>query len=252
MKKSRALYNILFPVLLLLAFVALWWGLAVKADSEYILPPPAATLEKLWEVLSDSAFYAAFGATLGRCAITFVLSFLAAFGFALLARNVPPARTSVEGTMSVLRAFPTLVIALWLVAFAPSRVVACVVAGLVMLPTLFSELSALLGEIDPDLAEMAKLYRVPTKRVLFSFYIPVVLPSAVKLAGAGLALTLKLMVAAEVLAQTANSLGGLMNLAKTYLETAELLALLLVTVAAGLLFEGAAKLISRRIGRWKA
>ena len=79
-----------------------------------------------------------------------------------------------------------------------------------------------------------------------------VLPSAVKLAGAGLALTLKLMVAAEVLAQTANSLGGLMNLAKTYLETAELLALLLVTVAAGLLFEGAAKLISRRIGRWKA
>ena len=43
-----------------------------------------------------------------------------------------------------------------------------------------------------------------------------------------------------------------MNLAKTYLETAELLALLLVTVAAGLLFEGAAKLISRRIGRWKA
>lgn len=154
--------------------------------------------------------------------------------------------------MSVLRAFPTLVIALWLVAFAPSRVVACVVAGLVMLPTLFSELSALLGEIDPDLAEMAKLYRVPAKRVLFSFYIPVVLPSAVKLAGAGLALTLKLMVAAEVLAQTANSLGGLMNLAKTYLETAELLALLLVTVAAGLLFEGAAKLISRRIGRWKA
>ena len=96
MKKSRALYNILFPVLLLLAFVALWWGLAVKADSEYILPTPAATLGKLWEVLSDGAFYAAFGATLGRCAITFVLSFLAAFGFALLSRNVPPARTSVE------------------------------------------------------------------------------------------------------------------------------------------------------------
>ena len=36
MKKSRALYNILFPVLLLLAFVALWWGLAVKAATEYI------------------------------------------------------------------------------------------------------------------------------------------------------------------------------------------------------------------------
>ena len=154
--------------------------------------------------------------------------------------------------MSVFRAFPTLVVALWLILFVNSRLVACLVTALVVLPTLYTELTALLSEIDPDLVEMAKLYRVPKTRMIGRFFVPVVLPSAVRIAGAGLSLNLKLMVAAEVLAQTANSLGGMMNLAKIYLETAELLALLLITVCTGLLFEGIAKLLSRRLGRWKA
>lgn len=241
-----------FPLAVLVAFVALWWGLAVKADSEYILPTPAATLAALWQVLGKASFYAAYGATLLRCLVTFFCSFVCAFGFALLARYVTWARATVEGIMSVFRAFPTLVVALWLILFVNSRLVACLVTALVVLPTLYTELTALLSEIDPDLVEMAKLYRVPKTRMIGRFFVPVVLPSAVRIAGAGLSLNLKLMVAAEVLAQTANSLGGMMNLAKIYLETAELLALLLITVCTGLLFEGIAKLLSRRLGRWKA
>lgn len=241
-----------FPIVVFVAFVALWQGLSVKADSDYILPSPGATFSALRQVLGTTEFYVVYGATLLRCLVTFICSFLCAFGFALFARYVLWARATVEGIMSVFRAFPTLVVALWLVLFVNSRVVACLVTALVMLPTLYTELTALLSEIDPDLIEMAKLYRVPQSRVIGRFLIPAVSPSAVRIAGAGLSLNLKLMVAAEVLAQTANSLGGLMNLAKTYLETATLLALLFVTVCSGLLFEGIAKLLSRRLGRWKA
>ena len=75
------------------------------------------------------------------------------------------------------------------------------------------------------------------------------LPQLLRSAGSGLSLNVKLMVAAEVLAQTGRSLGYLLNTSKVYLETATMIALVLVSVALGLIVEGVFGLLARSAER---
>ena len=79
--------------------------------------------------------------------------------------------------------------------------------------------------------------------------IPQILPSALYSAGAGLSLNLKLMVAAEVIAQTAVSLGYLLNKSKVYFEIADMLAIVAFAVITGAAIESAFGAIAKKAGK---
>jgi len=77
-------------------------------------------------------------------------------------------------------------------------------------------------------------------------------PAASRSAAGALSLTVKLMVAAEVLANTAGSLGAMMQTARIYFETAELMALTVATVLVSLLLEGVVyALLKLTFSDWK-
>ena len=63
---------------------------------------------------------------------------------------------------------------------------------------------------------------------------------------------LKVTVSGEVLSLTYRSLGGLMQDAKTYLQTPRLFALTLVTVLLGFALEGLCFLVYKLVVRWRA
>ena len=69
--------------------------------------------------------------------------------------------------------------------------------------------------------------------------------------GTGLSLNLKLMVAAEVLAATAKSIGNMLNNGNYYLEIPKMFALTLVVIVAGLLIEVIFGALAKRTERWK-
>ena len=59
------------------------------------------------------------------------------------------------------------------------------------------------------------------------------------------------MVAAEVIEQTANSLGYLLNTSKAYFEIASMIAVVVVSVAIGLIVESAFRFVSKKVGKWQ-
>lgn len=98
---------------------------------------------------------------------------------------------------------------------------------------------------------MCEIYGVEKRRAIWRVAVPELLPAVFRTAGAGFSLNLKLMVAAEVLAQVPASIGYLLQFNKTYFETATMLALVVVSVALGLLIEGAFSLAARRSEKWR-
>ena len=84
---------------------------------------------------------------------------------------------------------------------------------------------------------------------MFKVVVPQILPAFISAAGAGIALNLKLMVAAEVLSQTANSMGYLLNTAKIYFEISTMIALVLFTVITGLIIESLFKFFSKKAAK---
>ena len=88
-------------------------------------------------------------------------------------------------------------------------------------------------------------------RVTVSVELPQMLPAIYTAIGSGISLNFKLMVAAEVIAQTAYSIGYMLNTAKVYFEIAQMLALVCFAVIFGIIVEAIFNMLSKKSASWK-
>ena len=246
-KKANLLLSVLVPIITVLCIIIVWHIVATKTGDEIILPTPLSTLKKTAGLLIDGRFYKAFGLTLLRSVIAFLVSFALAFSLAILSKLNGVVKKVVRTIVPLIRSLPTIAIVLLLLLWTTSQIAPVIVTLLVVLPTTYTTLCEALEEVDYSLIEMCKTYGISKKRIVFEVYIPIILPTVLATIGSGLALNLKLMVAAEVLSQTVNSLGLLMNQSKIYFETATLLALVSLSVITGLVFEAVGNMVASRI-----
>ncbi|MDE5549024.1 MAG: ABC transporter permease subunit, partial [Clostridia bacterium] len=100
--------------------------------------------------------------------------------------------------------------------------------------------------VDKDLIVMSKVYKVDNKNQIFKMYLPQTLPMALTGIKSSVGLNLKLVIAAEVLAQTADSIGVHMQLSKINLDTATLLAWTVMAIILGAIFELIVILIEKK------
>ena len=237
MKKQDRVLNIALPIITIAVIVLLWAIAAIAVDSEYILPNVGETLSAFFNLFKSADFYHAFFGTLLRSFIAFLISFALAFITAFAAYKSDKAKRLLSPLIIIIRALPTIAVVLLLVVWTNSKVAPVIVTMLVVFPTLYNNLYAALCGIDKELDEMCKVFGVSNKKRLKKVVFPQVAPEFISAAGAGLTLNLKLMVAAEVLSQTARSMGYLLNTSKVYFEISTMLALVLVTVITGLIIE---------------
>ena len=78
-------------------------------------------------------------------------------------------------------------------------------------------------------------------------YLPLTAPYVLREAGGALSFAIKLVVSAEVLANTAKSLGGMMQEAKIYAEIPQLFALVGVSFVVGLVLELAMNIVALQV-----
>ena len=237
MKTREKVLNFILPLITLAAIVLLWAFAALAVDSEYVLPNIGKTLLALTELFKSAEFYTAYFNTLLRSVIAFAVSFLFAFIAAFFAYKSEKARRALKPLIIIIRALPTIAVVLLLVLWTNSKIAPVIVTFLVVFPTLYNNLYAALSKIDTELNEMCKVFGVSNKKRLKKVVFPQVAPEFITSAGAGLTLNLKLMVAAEVLSQTARSMGYLLNTSKIYFEISTMIALVLITVVTGLIIE---------------
>ena len=250
-KTQNRVLNISLPVITVAAILLLWAAAAMIADKDY-LPSVGETFIAAAKLITgagayeSAVFYRAFFGTLFRSVIAFLISFALAFVAAFSAYKSENAKRALKPLIVIIRALPTIAVVLLLVLWTNSHVAPVIVTFLVVFPTLYNNLYAALCGIDKELNEMCKVFGVENKKRLKKVVFPQIAPEFVSAAGAGLTLNLKLMVAAEVLAQTARSMGYLLNTSKAYFEYPTMLALVLVTVVTGLIIEWAFAFIAKK------
>lgn len=247
--KKKTIENLAYTAIGVAAILLLWSAAALAADSEYILPTVGQTLSAAFSLLKSKAFYLSLGGTLLRAFLSFAISFFIAFAFAFFSYKSERFQKIAAPFVKTIRALPTVAVVLLLLFWTNSRVAPVIVTMLVVLPSLYTDLLNAFFGIDKEAVEMCKCFSVSRKEVLFKVEIPQALPPTLYSAGAGLSLNLKLMVAAEVLAQTANSMGYLLNTAKVYFEIADMLALVVVTVVIGTAIESVFGALSKKTGK---
>ena len=244
--KKRAIINLILPIVAVVCIVIIWAISASAIDNEYILPSVSETIKSVFELFSDGKFYLSFSLTLFRSFIAFLISFVIAFLLAVLSEKLKHAERVIAPIISITRALPTIAVVLLLLFWTNSLIAPIVVTTLVVLPTQYTHLRSAFGALDKTVLEAGRVDGADEKRVFRYIQLPLTLPAIYSGIGSGISLNFKLMVAAEVLSQTANSIGFMLSTSKAYFEIAEMMALVVVAVIFGVVIEAIFNRLSKK------
>lgn len=251
MKDNQKFNNLLITIITVGTIFVLWAAAAFAVSSEYVLPSVSKTFTALFNLLGDGEFYLALSMTLIRSLIAFSLSFIIAFLLSVLSIHNKTAERVIVPIVAIIRSLPTVAIVLLLLFWTDSKIAPVIVTMLVVMPTLYTNLYSALDGVDKTAVEAGFVDGTDNKQSFMLVRLPQALPTVYSSVGGGISLNIKLMVAAEVIAATANSLGFLLNSSKVYFEIATMLAIVLITVVIGCVVEGVFNKLSKKAGEWK-
>lgn len=248
--KRGRLYNLIVSVSAIVCMWVVWLIAYFAVNDGYVVPSLWDTVVEFFFLLCSARFWSAFGMTLARTALSWLISLALAAALASLSASFYGVRRFLAPFIAVFRTVPTMAITLMLLIWSSPRVAPSIVAVLMVFPLSYAQFMAAFGGTDIKLAEMAKVYGVPPAARLFKIYIPQILPPVLSQVGANLSLTLKVMISAEVLCSTFNSLGGLIYESNVFLDTAQMFALTISALVAGGLLEWALSKLTLLTRRW--
>ena len=222
-------------ILAVLFALLVWEGAALLIGNDLLLVTPVRVVGRLFSLVREAVFWQTLGHTFARIVGGFLLALGLAAVLAALAARWPLLETLLRPFVAVIQSVPVasfIVIALlWLSAARLSTFI----AFLMVFPILYTNLLQGIRAADPELLEMAAVFRVSPMGRVRRIYLPAL--RSYLLAGCRVALGLcwKAGVAAEVIGVSRHTVGGMLYESKVYLEIADLFAwtAVIVLVSAG-------------------
>ncbi|MDE5617183.1 MAG: ABC transporter permease subunit, partial [Clostridia bacterium] len=213
-KKFYSTLNVVLPIATLLAVMAIYAIISKAVGIKLLAPSLSSVAKEFFSLFAQAEFYKAVGGTLGRAIAAYLLEFVFAVLFAAFSKGCPPLKRAFSPLIALVRVMPTMSIILLAIIWFNSYQSVILVAFCVIFPMLYTGFCDALDSVDKGLIEMAEIYNVDRKNRVLKLYLPQALPGAFTSIKSSVGLNLKLVIAAEVLAQTAQSVGVFMHLSK--------------------------------------
>ena len=234
---KSGLKNLLHAFCACLFLLVVWLVAQEIIGNPLLLPDFFDCVKETGKIITLGSFWSGFFSTLARVFFAFAFSFVLALCFALVAYLLPSFEPFFAPLVSFLRSLPTLAVLLVVLIWSGAAKAPVIVAFLSLFPMLYTAILSALKQTDKQLIQMSKVYQVPLKRQILQLYLPSSAPYVCRESGAELGFSVKLVVSAEVLASTYQSLGGMMQEAKLYMEMPRLFALIGISFITGMLLE---------------
>lgn len=231
--RNRTVKNLLAT----LFWVAAWHILSLTMGNPLLLPTPLQVLTRLWQLMGTGAFWSITAVSIGRILLGLISAMVLGVVLAVLSAASSIADALVAPVMTVIQATPVASFAILVLIWLDRDYVPVLICGMMVLPVVWSNVCAGIRETDKQLLEMARVYRMPKRRILRRIYVPSVLPYFRAACSSALGLGWKAGIAAEVLTVPKHSMGRMIADAKLYLMTEDLFAWTLAVVVLSLLLQ---------------
>lgn len=221
----------------LIFWTLVWYLAAMAMDNALLLPGPLQVLRCLGNLMMTADFWKTVAVSIGRILLGVVSAVLlgcilaVVTGFCrLLEALIAPAMTAMQATPV---ASFTILVLIWI----DRDYVPVLICGMMVLPVVWNSVSTGIRVTDPQLLEMAKVYRLSVFQTVRRIWIPSVMPFFRTACLNSIGLGWKAGIAAEVLTVPKRSIGRMIADSKLYLMTEELFATTLVVIALSLLLQ---------------
>ncbi len=232
-----------------LFWILLWALLAHLVGQEMLLPSPLLVVKTLLRLASGADFWLTLLNSLARILSGMLAGTLLGVLLAVLTHSSAVCRAIIAPFMSLVKSTPVASFIILALIWLGRGVVPLFITALMVMPVVWANVSEGLRAQDEKLLEVARVFRLPERRVFFSLTLPTVLPYFRSALCSALGLGWKAGVAAEVLTVPQRSVGRMIYESKLYLETPELFAWTVTVIAVSFLIE---RLLLRLVsGLWR-
>lgn len=235
---KRALLNVAYPLIAFAVILAVWAIAAAAMGNTVLLPYPGEVIKRFFTLHGESGFWQALGMTTGRILETFAISLAISLAAALAGALWKPFDRIMAPVNTVLRAAPTMAVILLAMLWIEYEQAPVLIGFLVAYPVMYTAFHSAFTGIPKELTEMAKVYDVPVKDRITGIYLPMTMPAVFDTSRTAVSLTVKVVIAAEVLAYVRESMGLQMLAANREFDVAALMAWTVLAIVLSFVLEG--------------
>ncbi|ESA34040.1 binding-protein-dependent transporter system inner membrane protein [Leptolyngbya sp. Heron Island J] len=227
------------------------WQWASQQYSRVILPPPVEVAVVLRSLLLERRLWDAIAATSLHVLVGFILA-LGIGGLLGLATGrqswVRPALTPIA--IALLGTPPIAWLVLTMVWFGLGNANSIFTVAITVGPIVFAGVADAVITLDPSLVDVAQVYQLSGTSRFQSLYWPHLISRLLPVLVAGLSLAWRVSIMSEVLA-TPTGIGAEMNTARANLDTAEVMAWIVITIGLVLASDTLLRRLQRQILPWQ-
>ena len=218
-------------------WLAVWQCAAMAVGQEVFLVSPLQALHTLLGLLPRKEFWQRVCFSSGRILLGFALGTVVSAVLAAAAESCPAAETLLAPVMQLVKATPVASFIILALVWVRGSSLSVLISFLMVLPVMYSAVRTGIESADPQLLEMARVFRLPLGRRLRAVWLPAVLPAFRQGCSVALGICWKSGVAAEVIGLPDGSIGDALYRAKITLSTGELFAWTFVIILLSVGFE---------------
>lgn len=218
-------------------WLAVWQAAAMAIGQEVFLVSPVQALRCLLRLLPQADFWHRVGFSAGRILLGFGLGVVCSAALAVAAEICPAAEILIAPVLQLVKATPVASFIILALVWVRGASLSVLISFLMVLPVLYGAVRTGIRSADPQLLEMAKVFRLPFARRLRAVWLPAVLPAFRQGCSVALGICWKSGVAAEVIGLPNGSIGDALYRAKITLSTGELFAWTFVIILLSAGFE---------------
>ena len=218
-------------------WLVVWQGAAMAIGQEVFLVSPLQAFGTLVQLLPQAEFWQRVAFSAGHILLGFVLGGVCSVLLAVAAERWLWVDAMLAPVMQLVKATPVASFIILALVWVSGKSLSILISFLMVLPVLYGAVRTGLESADPQLLEMARVFRVPFGRRLRGIYLPQVMPYFRTAVSLGLGLCWKAGAAAEIIGLPAGSMGERLYTAKVYFQTADLFAWTVTIVAVSVVFE---------------
>lgn len=237
------IFNLLYIAVAVALILIVWLAMSLAVDSQFVVPSIDATFAAFGSVFGNENFWYGLLGTLTRSIVGFLISVALFFVTFFFATAFDGFKRVIEPIIAAARSLPAVAVTLILMLAVGGNATPVALGVLVIYPIMYSSAVARTATLPKELKEICVLCGGGRRTMFKSVYLPCLAGGLPESLATAFSYNIKAVIGAEILAQTADSLGMLMKLSQVYLQPAMLVAFVITAVVISVVLEAVIRVV---------
>lgn len=245
---NQKLKSALKKLFVIAFWIGLWQVVYMIVQQEILIVSPAQVVIRVFELVQQQDFWCSTLLSLLRIMQGYLFAVIIGVILAVLTTKISFLYDLFYPVMSLVKATPVASFIIIALVWIGRDNVPTFISFLMVLPIIWSNVSAGINSVDKGLLEVAKVFEFSKSKTITKVYVPSVSPMFLSACTTGLGFAWKAGISAEVISVPTFSIGTQLHNAKIYIETQDLFAWTFVVVVLSVVIEKLVVTLINKLG----